>query len=192
MKQVLVDRELLDSAATWLEVHAPCGGCVEGSVAEDLRAILEQPAEAEVVGHDTIVCRNCKQNVTLEARDDEDGFCPHCMCELDLSDYLINANAALSAVTAERAALREQVKALQSDANSWQSGYDKGRNDGTKHRKSEIDQLRAEAEGLRKDAERYRWLRDISGNRTLSALAKDCTMAGWDSKIDAAMAAKEA
>lgn len=47
MSKVLVDRELLDSAATWLEVHAPGGGCVEGSVAEDLRAILEQPAEAE-------------------------------------------------------------------------------------------------------------------------------------------------
>ena len=48
MSKVLVDRQLLDSAATWLEVHAPGGGCVEGSVAEDLRAILEQPAEAEV------------------------------------------------------------------------------------------------------------------------------------------------
>lgn len=49
MSKVLVDRELLDSAATWLEVHAPGGGCVEGSVAEDLRAILEQPAEAEAL-----------------------------------------------------------------------------------------------------------------------------------------------
>lgn len=48
MNKVLVDRDLLDSAATWLEwVHAPGGGCVEGSVAEDLRAILAQPAEAE-------------------------------------------------------------------------------------------------------------------------------------------------
>lgn len=68
-----------------------------------------QPAEAEGAGHDTIVCWNCKQNVTLEARDDEDGFCPHCMCELDLSDYLINANAALSSVTAERDRLEQAL-----------------------------------------------------------------------------------
>lgn len=71
-----------------------------------------QPAEAEGVELDTIVCWNCGQKVTLEARDDEDGFCPHCMCELDLSDYLINANAALSAVTAERDRLREEVTEL--------------------------------------------------------------------------------
>lgn len=37
---VKVPRELLDSAATWLEVHAPGGGCIEGSVASELRALL--------------------------------------------------------------------------------------------------------------------------------------------------------
>jgi hypothetical protein len=42
---VAVPRELLDSAATWLEVHAPSGGSVEGDVAHDLRALLAGCAE---------------------------------------------------------------------------------------------------------------------------------------------------
>ena len=37
---VMAPRELLDSAATWLEVHAPAGGCVERDVADELRALL--------------------------------------------------------------------------------------------------------------------------------------------------------
>lgn len=135
MSKVLVDRELLDSAATWLEVHAPGGGCVEGSVAEDLRAILAaQPAEAEWVdfGFDD---RSVK--VSQEAYS----------IFLDRERHHL---AALSAVTAERDRLRDQVKVLQSDANSWQSGYDKGRHDGTKHRQIEVDRLRAEVEAMRK------------------------------------------
>ena len=40
---------------------------------------------------------------------------------------------------------------------------------------------------MAKDAERYRWLRDIAGNRILNELARDCTMDGWDAKIDAAL-----
>jgi len=79
---------------------------------------------------------------------------------------------ALSAVTAERDRLREQVAALQSGANSWQSGYDKGRGDGAKsaggwkdqHARdsaelrrlcAERDQLRAEVERLRKALEQF-------------------------------------
>jgi len=76
--------------------------------------------------------------------DDEGGY-------VKASDY----DAALSAVTAERDTLREQVKALQSDANSWQSGYDKGRHDGSKHRQSELQQLRAEVEAARNAADWY-------------------------------------
>lgn len=87
-----------------------------------------QPAEAEGVELDTIVCWNCGQKVTLEARDDEDGFCPHCMCELDLSDYLINANAALSAVTAERDRLREENKRLDLMVAQADHNYDMDRN----------------------------------------------------------------
>lgn len=37
---VKVRRELLEQAATWLEVHAPGGGCIEGSVADELRTLL--------------------------------------------------------------------------------------------------------------------------------------------------------
>jgi hypothetical protein len=73
--------------------------------------------------------------------------------------------AALSAVTAERDRLRDQVKVLQSVANSWQSGYDRGRHDGTKHRHSEVHQLRAEVEMLREDAERWRYV-SLQGDDT--------------------------
>ncbi|MDT4845514.1 hypothetical protein FQZ97_795040 [compost metagenome] len=44
---VAVPRELLDSAATWLEVHSPAGGCIERDTAEELRALLSQAAEIQ-------------------------------------------------------------------------------------------------------------------------------------------------
>ncbi|MDH2244857.1 hypothetical protein N5J76_03135 [Pseudomonas sp. GD03855] len=52
---------------------------------------------------------------------------------------------------------------------------------------ADYDALLAERDSLKKDAERYRWLRDIAGNRILNELARDCTMDGWDAKIDAAL-----
>ena len=134
MSKVLVDRELLNSALKTIHGLAPGRFAVE----QELRAaVTAQPAEAEwvVFGFDD---RSVK--VSQEA----------------YSIFLARERhhlAALSAVTAERDRLRDQVKALQSDANSWQSGYDKGRCDGTKHRQSEVDQLRAEVEALRKAAE---------------------------------------
>ncbi len=107
MSKVSVDRELLDSAATWLEVHAPGGGCVEGSVAEDLRAILAQPAEAE--GAVPVVCYlRAFQDGTPHWTEDcvcEDAVYPnhdgdetYSMPMVRQADHL----AALSAVTAER------------------------------------------------------------------------------------------
>ncbi|MND53809.1 hypothetical protein D3C80_448570 [compost metagenome] len=42
-QMVSVPREMVESAADWLEIHST-GPCVERNVAEDLRAILSQPA----------------------------------------------------------------------------------------------------------------------------------------------------
>jgi len=39
---VRVPRELLEQASIWLEIHAPGGGCVEQSVADDINALLSQ------------------------------------------------------------------------------------------------------------------------------------------------------
>lgn len=39
----------------------------------------------------SIVCWNCTGSVTLDEREDQDGYCPHCLSELDLSDYLVQA-----------------------------------------------------------------------------------------------------
>lgn len=125
-------------------------------------AVLAKPAEAEVV---EVVCYlRATQDGKPEWSEDcvcEDAVYPNYEGDETFSMPMVRQSdhlAALSAVTAERDRLRDQVKVLQSDANSWQSGYDKGRHDGTKHRKSEVDQLRAKVEALRKDAERYRWL----------------------------------
>jgi len=111
MSKVLVDRELLDSAATWLEVHAPGGGCVEGSVAEDLRAILAQPAEAEgvevVAWQQRYICPDegpsCWQSAdeqTVEILRRRDDYELRQLVPL----------TALSAVTAERDRLREDAE----------------------------------------------------------------------------------
>lgn len=97
MSKVLVDRDLLDSAATWLEVHAPGGGCVEGSVAEDLRAILEQPAEAEgpvEMGSDAWMALHLLDRLDVSA--DEE---PRVQ---QVEEIVRRMGAALSAVTAER------------------------------------------------------------------------------------------
>lgn len=51
----LVPVETIDQAATWLEVHAPGGGCIEGSVAQDLRALLAASPAPEVP---TAPCEN--------------------------------------------------------------------------------------------------------------------------------------
>lgn len=59
--------------------------------------------------------------------------------------------------------------------------------DGNLVKHEDYEALLAERDAAQKDAERYRWLRDIAGNRILNELARDCTMDGWDAKIDAAL-----
>ncbi|OZB22687.1 MAG: hypothetical protein B7X51_14795 [Pseudomonas sp. 34-62-33] len=107
---------------------------------------------------------------------------------------------AMSAVTAERDRLREQVAALQSGANSWQPGYDKGREDGAKsaggwkdqHARdsaelrrlcAERDQLRVEVEALRSVAREFAGLfsSDEPRHWELYALADAAAMAAKES-----------
>lgn len=185
MSKVLVDRELLDSAATWLEVHAPGGGCVEGSVAEDLRAILEQPAEAEgvevVAWQQRYICPDegpsCWQSAderTLEILRRRDDYELRQLVPL----------TALSAVTAERDRLREDRDSQQRVCIAEME---------------KANQLRAEVETLRKDAERYRWASSgVHEAETLVSIV-NCH-GGYAEKVaervdvyrEAAMAAKEA
>lgn len=49
MGKVLVERELLEEAAKWLEVHSSSSGSAEAFAAESLREAIAQPAEAEGV-----------------------------------------------------------------------------------------------------------------------------------------------
>ena len=110
MSKVLVDRELLNSAATWLEVHAPGGGCVEGSVAEDLRAILEQPAEAEgpvEMGSNAWMALHLLDRLNVSA--DEE---PRVQ---QVEEIVRRMGAALSAVTAERDRLQSQLAETQAN-----------------------------------------------------------------------------
>lgn len=150
------------------------------ALADRIVAILAQPAEAEGVGHDTIVCWNCETIVSLEDHADADGACPVCMAELDLSDYLFNANAALSAVTAERDRLREQC-----DLNDMVHGT-KGR--------ERVAALLSQIEAFRKDAERLDWLDGyivIAEHEDTGKLAFNSIKGALRECIDAAMAAKE-
>jgi len=222
MSNVLVDRELLDSAATWLEVHAPGGGCVEGSVAEDLRAILEQPAEAE--GVEVVAYVGCQARMTTEGWENGEEY-------LVFADQASDADkrydvplmtvaqhlAALAAVTAERDRLLQELAKSETNtmalmvkhfAGSMSSReqdrkLDECLSEGIAMLEAERDQYRAEVEALRKDAERYRWLRDqapkargeweIDGQRYGMMLGAD--QDDVDEAVDAlmsAMAAKEA
>lgn len=195
MSKVLVDRELLDSAATWLEVHAPGGGCVEGSVAEDLRAILDQPAEAEgpvEMGSDAWMALHLLDRLDVSA--DEE---PRVQ---QVEEIVRRMGAALSAVTAERDRLESMLIrtatrhfALQIKDRADDKKLDECLSEGIAMLEAERDQLRAEVEALRKDAERFRHIERDCDSGMRGIYGDD-----WVEVIDgyiaeyAAMAAKEA
>lgn len=62
-----------------------------------------------------IECWHCNMPVTLAERGDNDGFCPHCMCELDLDDYLCQSVATINQLRAELAAIKAQEPVTLSD-----------------------------------------------------------------------------
>lgn len=99
------------------------------ALADRIVAFLAQPAEAEGV---------------------RDYLTEFAEGEVEAKTAIEELQDALSAVTAERDRLREQVAALQSGANSWQSGYDKGREDGAKSAGGWKDQHARDSAELRR------------------------------------------
>ncbi len=195
MSKVLVDRELLENCCDAAK------DAYAASLLKELEAILDKPAEAEgvVFGFDD---RSVK--VSQEA----------------YSIFLERERhhlAALSAVTAERDRLREEVTELDALRDKLSGLLSQtaialrgpepeltryGYADIPLRVKTvidEIDQLRAEVEGLRKDAERYRWASSgVHEAETLVSIV-NCH-GGYAEKVaervdvyrEAAMAAKEA
>lgn len=157
MSKVVVDREEIEALRNTL-----ANGGQAVAVLRWAESVLAKPAEAEGVElvpfwvlfdattPEPLIKKHMPEGVLAFFDNEEDARrarALHPGTDYKRAPYV--RAAALSAVTAERDRLRDQVKALQSDANSWQSGYDKGRHDGTKHRHSEVAQLRAELEMLR-------------------------------------------
>lgn len=99
MNKVLVDRELLDSAATWLEVHSSSSGSAEAFAADALREAIAQPAEAEGVELRRYTPISQGDHIPAMNSCDQGRWVRH-------SDHL----AALSAVTAEVEALRRDAE----------------------------------------------------------------------------------
>ena len=115
MSKVLVDLELLEEAAKWLEVHSPSPGSAEAFVAEALREAIVQPAEAEGVVP-VVAWRR------MEPMDNE--FCDwefYTNAEEATEPLVLQSDhlAALSAVTAERGALRVEVESMRKDAERY-------------------------------------------------------------------------
>jgi len=96
MSKVLVDPAALEEAAKWLEVHSSSSGSAEAFAAEALREAIAQPAEAEGVQLRRYTPISQGDHMPAMNSCDQGGWVRH-------SDHL----AALSAVTAERDALRE-------------------------------------------------------------------------------------
>lgn len=66
-----------------------------------------------------IECWTCHTQVTLAERSDEDGCCPHCMCELDLEDYLVQSVAAIDTLRTANQRLEVEVKRLRQIAREF-------------------------------------------------------------------------
>lgn len=124
MSKVLIDRELLERA-----MYAKDGKELIYANRE-LRAILDQPAEAEGVELRRYTPISQGDHIPAMNSCDQGGWVRH-------SDHI----AALSASTAER--------------DAWASRWE-GAVRHCAEVEAERDQLRAEVEALRKDAERYR------------------------------------
>lgn len=97
------------------------------------------------------------------------------MSALDAVLFVAADNDVTKRAARELAALRAELKQTQSD----------------RQREHELRcQLAGEVEALRADAERYRFLRDRAGNAIMQQLMADCVPSGWNTKVDAALAAE--
>jgi len=110
MIKVLVDPAALEEAAKWLEVHSSSSGSAEAFAAEALREAIAQPAEAEGVQLRRYTPISQGDHMPAMNSCDQGGWVRH-------SDHL----AALSAVTAERDRLREEMAELWKRIDKFQS-----------------------------------------------------------------------
>lgn len=178
MSKVLVDRELLERCVDrWA-----CCAIVETPGAEqawlELRAVVKaaQPAEAEGALPD-------RMEVAPYQTVDRGSVNYRC----GWNAYRKEAIAALSAVTAERDRLQEEMAELWKRIDKFQSQA---------HgitALAEIERLRAESEALRADAERFRWLAhqgDACQWMNIIRVDPD-DFESYAEAVDAAMAAKE-
>jgi len=207
MSKVLVDRELLERVLEYIPNHGtdPTSGVERLEPEEvEIRAILAaRPAEAE--GAVPVVCYvRAFQDGTPFWSEDAVSEIPvfplysadetYSMPMVRQSDHL----AALSAVTAERDRLAEELGETELRALKFIHQCN-AHVDLYRELKAETDQLRAEVESLRPDAERYRWVSSgVHEAETLVSIV-NCH-GGYAEKVaervdvyrDAAMVAKEA
>lgn len=206
MSKVLVDPAALEEAAKWLEVHSSSSGSAEAFAAEALREAIAQPAEAEGVSSARLM------NTLAELARRAPLRTLHTICETQrqvstvklerhlepvgdtLADYAFTLriyfdklSATLSAVTAERDRLREEMAELWKRIDKFQS-----QSHGITAL-AEIERLRAEVERLRDAAGKaIAWL-DAEQNESgvgISRRLKLCRDA--ENSLRSAMAAKEA
>ena len=69
-----------------------------------------------------IKCWNCKKPVTLEARQENDGYCPNCQSELDLECYLESALEIHNGLLGERVILLQEIEQLKAELNRQTEG----------------------------------------------------------------------
>jgi hypothetical protein len=153
MNKVLVDRVELEEAAKWLEVHSSSSGSAEAFAAEALREAIAQPAEAEGVDRQRMIesmCLTWRHDFGLEKLEGCD-FCSgmtdkereHLRGQMGkLFDH--HFAPALSAVTAERDRVRDEMGELWKQLDKFRS-----QSHGITAL-AEIERLRAEVDSLRK------------------------------------------
>jgi transcription initiation factor IIE alpha subunit len=62
-----------------------------------------------------IGCWNCKEQITLQARQENDGDCPNCGAELDLECYLESALEIHKGLLGERVILLQEIEDLKAE-----------------------------------------------------------------------------
>lgn len=186
MRKVPVDRELLERVLQH-DFAEDCQECAIGKSEawSELREAIAQPEEAEGVAVvawanealSAFISADCKAYGDSRGGAAGSAAGAHQTPLVRQDDHL----AALSAVTAERGALKHALDVKEEFyQDALHSHIVLAR---------QVNQLRAELEALRKEAVRYRWLR---ANRLFPSASTFISAAELDAAIDAAMSAKEA
>ena len=70
----------------------------------------------------TIVCWNCKEQITLQARQENDGDCPICGAEIDLECYLESALDIHKGLLGKRVILLQEIEDLKAELSRQTEG----------------------------------------------------------------------